>query len=116
MSNKRVRTALLLTLTAILCGLPDQSGTPRAATQFAWPAWQHYKQTLMSEDGRVIDRSSAQLISTSEGQAYALFFALLANDQAAFTRLLRWTQNNLAGGDLNRQLPAWKWGQARDGQ
>ncbi|MEL0027891.1 MAG: cellulose synthase complex periplasmic endoglucanase BcsZ, partial [Perlucidibaca sp.] len=31
-------------------------------------------------------------------------------------RLLSWTANNLADGDLSRQLPAWQWGRAADGQ
>lgn len=113
MSNKRVKTALALTLTVILANM---SGTAEAAPQCAWPAWDNYKQALVSEDGRVIDRSSTQSITTSEGQSYGLFFALLANDHATFARLLRWTQSNLAGGDLNRQLPAWQWGRAKDGQ
>lgn len=82
----------------------------------AWPAWEQYRQAMLSPDGRVIDHSSAQLVSTSEGQSYGLFFALLGNDPASFAKVLRWTQDNLAGGDLNRQLPAWQWGQDKDGQ
>jgi endoglucanase len=39
-----------------------------------------------------------------------LFFALVANDRAQFERLLSWTQNNLANGDLRAQQPAWLWG------
>jgi len=35
--------------------------------------------------------------TTSEGQAYALFFALTDNDRACFDRVLTWTQANLAG-------------------
>ncbi|WP_298719359.1 cellulose synthase complex periplasmic endoglucanase BcsZ [uncultured Oceanisphaera sp.] len=80
-----------------------------------WPLWQQYKAAMMSKDGRIIDYSSPQAITTSEGQSYALFFALVANDKAAFERVLRWTQNNLAGGDLSTRLPAWQWGQGEDG-
>lgn len=75
-----------------------------------WPAWQQFKRDYISEDGRVIDRSDARLITTSEGQSYAMFFALVADDKAAFAQLLRWTQNNLAQGALDKQLPAWLWG------
>lgn len=113
MSKKRVKTALALVLTVILPGMLSKA---LGATQCAWPAWENYKQALVSEDGRVIDPSTGQRISTSEGQGYGLFFALLANDQPSFARLLRWTQNNLAGGDLNHQLPAWQWGLSKDGQ
>ncbi|MEK9939779.1 MAG: glycosyl hydrolase family 8, partial [Methylotenera sp.] len=54
-------------------------------------------------------------MTTSEGQAYALFFALVANDQPQFERLLQWTQLNLAQGNLATNLPAWHWGQKADG-
>jgi endoglucanase len=78
----------------------------------AWPAWQRFKFLYLSADGRVIDASTPRQISTSEGQSYALFFALVANDRAAFDQILRWTQNNLAGGSLEKHLPAWQWGRA----
>ncbi|XRD81513.1 cellulase [Dyella halodurans] len=76
----------------------------------AWPDWESFKHTTMSDDGRVIDNSSPQQITVSEGQSYALFFALVANDRATFDRVLNWTQNNLAQGDLTTHLPAWIWG------
>lgn len=79
-----------------------------------WPAWDHFKKTFIAEDGRVIDHSGPRKPTTSEGQAYALFFALSANDKAAFQRILTWTENNLAAGDLTARLPAWQWGQRED--
>ncbi len=75
-----------------------------------WPAWEHFKQAYISEGGRVVDPSDARKITTSEGQSYALFFALAANDRKAFDNLLQWTQNNLAQGSLSDHLPAWLWG------
>jgi len=81
----------------------------------AWPFWQRFKELYLSADGRVVDRSTAQQVTTSEGQAYALFFALVGNDRAAFDQILRWTRDNLAGGDLAKSLPAWQWGRAGDG-
>ncbi len=88
---------------------------PVSASECLWPAWEGYKHALLSHDGRVIDRSSKQQITTSEGQGYGMFFALLANDRDSFAQLLRWTQNNLAEGDLSRHLPAWKWGKDQHG-
>jgi endo-1,4-beta-D-glucanase Y len=82
----------------------------------AWPAWQRFKLLYVSSDGRVIDASTPQHITTSEGQSYALFFALVGNDRAAFDQILRWTQNNLAGGNLEKHLPAWQWGCANNDQ
>lgn len=80
------------------------------AATCAWPDWESFKQTTLSADGRVIDNSTPQQVTVSEGQAYALFFALVANDRATFDRVLNWTQNNLAQGDLTAHLPAWIWG------
>ncbi len=61
-----------------------------------------------------MDRSAGDR-TTSEGEAYGLFFALVANDRNRFDSLLRWTEANLAGGDLTLRLPAWSWGKAPDG-
>ncbi len=76
-----------------------------------WPAWEQFKKDYISEGGRVIDPSDTRKITTSEGQSYALFFALAANDRRAFEQILTWTRDNLAGGNLNDHLPAWLWGQ-----
>ncbi len=81
-----------------------------------WPEWQHFKQLYLSEDGRVIDAGAQQGITVSEGQAYGLTFAVIANDRAAFEKILGWTRDNLAGGNLELVLPAWKWGRADDGK
>lgn len=85
------------------------------ATAGCWPAWEQFKTDLISADGRVIDPAQGR-ISTSEGQTYGLFFALVANDRESFQHLLNWTENNLAGGNLSKQLPAWKWGQDEHGK
>jgi len=79
-----------------------------------WALWQSFKEHLVSNDGRVIDFHTPARHSTSEGQAYALFMALVDNDQEYFDKLLRWTENNLAQGDLKARLPAWQWGQKAD--
>jgi endoglucanase len=70
---------------------------------------------MVDQQGRVIDHS-AQERTTSEGQAYAMFFALVANDRARFDKILHWTEINLASGDLAQHLPAWSWGKAPDDQ
>ena len=80
----------------------------------SWPLWGRYVETFVAADGRVIDRSANDR-TTSEGQAYALFFSLVANDRALFERLLTWTERNLARGDLGTNLPAWHWGRRKDG-
>ncbi len=82
--------------------------SPRAcATE--WPYWQAFRDGFIQDDGRVVDWTEGAR-TVSEGQAYALFFALVANDRGSFDRILRWTDDNLANGQLGPQLPAWKWG------
>jgi endoglucanase len=108
-----MRTALLVgwLLTLWSAALP---AAPSCGAN-GWPNWQRYQSLYVSADGRVIDASTPAQITTSEGQSYALFFALVANDRAAFRKVLEWTQNNLAQGDLGRRLPAWQWGANADG-
>lgn len=79
-----------------------------------WPLWESYTQHFLDDQGRVIDRTAHDR-TTSEGQAYAIFFALVDNDKPHFEKLLAWTEANLAGGDLTLRLPAWEWGQQSPG-
>lgn len=81
----------------------------------AWKEWNGYKAVFISSDGRVIDHSTPDQRTVSEGQAYALFLALINNDKKLFNQLLSWTENNLSQGDLRNHLPAWIWGN-KDGQ
>ena len=76
--------------------------------------WAAYANRFISPDGRVIDPQGRDR-TTSEGQSYALFFALVNNEPIRFATILRWTQTNLAGGDLGAHLPGWSWGKAQDG-
>src|SRR5271168_2315334 len=61
--------------------------------------WQAYAATFITPDGRVLDPQTGNR-TTSEGQSYALFFALVNNDRPRFDKLLTWTTDNLATGDL----------------
>lgn len=81
-----------------------------------WPLWEAFAKRFVQADGRVVNFDSKQQESISEGQAYALFFALVANDRNLFERLLSWTRDNLAGGDLTDKLPAWQWGRTSQGK
>lgn len=81
-----------------------------AQTCAAWPQWNTFKTHFISPQGRVIDLGSQFDITTSEGQSYALFFSLVANDKSTFDSLLDWTEIHLSEGDLSTRLPAWQWG------
>ncbi|HWE23333.1 MAG TPA: cellulose synthase complex periplasmic endoglucanase BcsZ [Myxococcales bacterium] len=105
-------TVLAVLIVAISFAAHAQRPSPCGTTP--WPHWTRYVGAFISPDGRVIERSVADR-TTSEGEAYALFFSLVAGDRPLFDRLLKWTQENLAQGDLSRHLPAWNWGKRRDG-
>ena len=79
-----------------------------------WPSlWKSYTTGFMDNQIRVIDHDAGDR-TTSEGQAYGMFFALVANDRSRFDDLLRWTETNLASGGLATHLPAWCWGKGPD--
>lgn len=99
----------------VLLPLLASAGVGAVTTASRWPAWQVLQDSSLSRDGRMIDRSQHDQRSTSEGQSYALFFALVDNDPALFDRILAWTQDNLAGGDMAARLPGWLWGQGKEG-
>src|SRR6201991_4325475 len=89
-----------------------------AAQQCDWPAYRLFVERVVQADGRVVDRSTEAQQTTSEGQSYGMFFALVANDRATFDRLLGWMRSNLSAGRFDSadvQLPAWQWGRKPDG-
>ncbi len=81
----------------------------------SWPMWENFKTVNIDASFRVIDHSDARSITTSEGQSYAMFFALVADDRAAFDKLLEWTEKNLCRGDITKNLPSWLWGKGDSG-
>lgn len=101
-----MRVVLALVLWLPLAALADSC---------RWPLWEQFKRDYLQE-GRIVDASDPRRITTSEGQSYGLFFALVANDRGAFAELLQWTEAHLAEGDLTGQLPAWLWGRDATGR
>ena len=83
--------------------------------QGPWTLWDSYASRFIDMQGRVIDPQGGDR-TTSEGEAYAMFFSLADNDRPSFERLLNWTQANLASGNLETHLPAWLWGRNKDGE
>ena len=94
----------------IVTGLCAAIGATAAVSAHAWDLWDAFK-TASVDNARVVDRSDERKITTSEGQSYALFFALAADDRTTFDALLSWTEQNLSGGDITKTLPAWLWGE-----
>ena len=83
-----------------------------AATCFALAAcaadtdWETFKQGFLEPDGRVVDTGQGR-ISHSEGQGFAMLFAVHYGDRAAFDRVWEWTRRNLQVRD--DALLAWRW-------
>jgi endo-1,4-beta-D-glucanase Y len=88
--------------------------TAGARAESSWPFWDRYAARFITHDGRVVDPDRDSM-TTSEGQAYAMFFALVANDRPTFETLRSWTEDNLSYGDLNTSLPSWSWGRDEAG-
>jgi endoglucanase len=116
------KTAFMaLALTGMASVLNAQASTPAtsAAPQCTdWAAYRTFTGRFVQADGRVVDYSTPTQQTTSEGQSYAMFFALVANDRATFDRLLAWTRANLAASQFepgNVRLPSWQWGRKPDG-
>ena len=51
----------------------------------AWPVWDEFRNDAL-DNGRVVDKSDDRKVTTSEGQSYAMFFALVTNDQVTLDR------------------------------
>lgn len=105
--KKRHRLILLVPFLLLL-------GGTGGCKQGPWPLWNAYASHFIDAQGRVVDPQGGNR-TTSEGQSYALFFALVNNDPARFDQVLKWTQTNLAQGDLATHLPAWLWGKSKEG-
>ena len=72
-------TTLIIAMTAVISPGVSTLGPNPCATSSEWPLWDTYVSAFVSPDGRVVDPMFDDH-STSEGQAYALFFALV-NDK-----------------------------------
>lgn len=71
----------------------------------AWKLWDEFKASNVTAEGRVVDYSDNRLITTSEGQSYGMFFALVAGDRKAFDDMFAWSEANLGSAQ-----PSWLWG------
>jgi len=107
--HTQVKKSLLLVL--VLTMLATTGG----CKQGPWLLWDSYSAHFIDDQGRVVDHQGNDR-TTSEGQAYGLFFALVNNDRARFDHLLNWTRANMASGDLSTHLPGWLWGKNAAGE
>ena len=93
----RILTLLVPAMAAISTGL---------AARAADNDWETFKQGFVEADGRVVDTGQGR-ISHSEGQGFAMVFAVHYEDRATFERIWQWTQKNLQVREDG--LLAWRW-------
>lgn len=106
----------LITIFCCFAAFALQTAQAAGATCKAdWPLWNIFDTHFIQDSGRVLDASTDMQHSSSEGQSYGMFFALVAGDRAKFDLLWQWSINNLAKGDASANIPAWIWGKADDG-
>ncbi len=102
------------TLKILACMLMLCLSSPALPCESPWPAWESFKKSSITDEGRVEDQGEDGTRTTSEGQSYALFFALVAGDRTTFEKLLSWTEKNLSENDLIAHLPSWELGKRED--
>jgi endoglucanase len=111
MRKLRLVALFCLALTPLLGG-----AVPMNCSSLNWDDWTNFKAVFEDSGGRIVDPSDPnELYTTSEGQSYAMFFALVAGDQSTFNQLVSWTDKNMTNGHFGQALPGWKWGHRSDG-
>lgn len=75
-------------------------------------SWRAYADKFITANGRVVDLSSPEGITTSEGQSYAMLRAVWLDDKQTFESVWSWTTKNLKRP--NDHLFSWKWGKRAD--
>lgn len=106
----RLVMAALLLLLLVGCSLRPTSSRYSRYLQDSWVA---YQGSYLQPEGYVLDRERDGGTVTSEGQSYALLRALWIRDEAAFERVYRWTETNLARDD---GLYSWLWTPSEGGR
>ena len=98
--------------------ITDRTTAPEATISLK-ESWDAYRKRFIQGDGRIIDWEAEEK-STSEGQAYAMFRAVFADDRDSFDRTLKWSESNLQRRDAQGKpidsLWAWKWGKNASNQ
>lgn len=75
-------------------------------------SWENYRERFITEEGRVVD-DSADGVTTSEGQSYAMLRSVWIDDKETFDLTWQWTKDNLKQDDT--WLFGWRWGDREDG-
>lgn len=109
----------LAALATLGCGTETVRADPAPAcgpdAAAPWAHWEAYKKGFIQADGRVVDNLAKH--TTSEGQAYAMFLALVARDEPTFRQVLAWADRTVArrrGPDAARVALGRRQGQRQE--
>ncbi|WP_413692625.1 glycosyl hydrolase family 8 [Psychromonas sp. KJ10-2] len=91
---KKIIFALIILFFIVISLLPQFLSFERTPYQKNWIA---YKEQFI-KNGQVIDQENNNL-STSEGQGFALLFAVFSNDRKQFEKVWAWTQQHMQRKD-----------------
>lgn len=75
-------------------------------------SWQHFKDTFIKDYGQVVDPATS--LTTSAGQAQAMFRAITMNDKDMFSGIWQWSKDHLRYRSDDTLL-SWKWEKQPDG-
>lgn len=79
---------------------------PAAGAEERYSIWRDYAERFISDEGRVLDTGNNDVTHT-EGQGWAMLFAVAFNDRPRFQALWSWTRENL--DVLDSGLLAWRY-------
>lgn len=83
-----------------------EAAFPNRSSSDAFEAgWKAFARHFLSPEGRVVDAANGG-ITHSEGQGWAMLFALWAGDRSRFERIADWTRGNLR--HASHGLHAWR--------
>jgi endoglucanase len=93
-------------MTAIVAGFAAGGQAAAPPDPIGLAEWQEFRRRFMTADGRVVDSGNSN-VSHTEGQGWALLFAVAHGDAAGFHQILDWTNRNLRRPE--DALHAWRW-------
>ena len=110
MIPREMRSRLLLLIPILLL-----LGGTGGCKQGPWTLWNAYASRFIDAQGRVIDPQGGGR-TTSEGQSYALFFALAEQRPGALRPGAEMDPDESGRRQSGTHLPAWLWGKTKEGE
>jgi len=103
-----MRALIISIITIALLSVSALAGAEHAAPSDGTLSgeWLKYRERFISDDGRVRDTGNKD-VSHTEGQGWAMLFAVAFDDRATFDRVWHWTRDKLRQPE--GALFSWRW-------